>query len=121
MSHKCIVCEKQSHCFLCSNGKVQEMTGMMCKKCDIDNMAWVKDTEEIGNGEGNGEWKMHQKKKPKNQIQNKNNNNKKKHHNQDVGGEKIGTETTSIMQKGSNYQDGERGRGGRGDTNQQHV
>ena len=25
------------------------------------------------------------------------------------------------MRKGSNYQDGGRGRGGRGDTNQQHV
>ena len=94
---------------------------MMCKQCDIDDMAWVKDTGEIGNGEGNKEWKIHQKKKPKNQSQNKKNNNKNKHHNQDAEGGKTGTGTPSIMRKGSNYQDGGRGRGGRVDTNQQHV
>ena len=56
MSHKCIVCGGQFHGFPCSNGKVQEMNGMTCKQCDTDDMAWAKDTEKIGNEEGNEEW-----------------------------------------------------------------
>ena len=45
------------------------MTGMTCKMCDIDDMVWVENTEEIGNRVGNWEWKNHhKKKKPKNQI-----------------------------------------------------
>ena len=85
-------------------------------------MVWVENTEEIGNKVGNGKWKIHHKKKPKNQIQNTNNNNKNNHHNQDAWRGKTGTGPTGIIQKGSNYQDGGRGgRGGRRDINQQYV
>ena len=84
-------------------------------------MVLVENTEEIGNGVGNGEWKIHHKKKPKSQIQNTNKNNKNKHHNQDTVRGMTGTGPTSIIRKSSNYQDGGRRRGGRRDTNQQHV
>ena len=36
-SHKCAVSKGQFHGFLCSNRKVQEITGMACKKCDNNN------------------------------------------------------------------------------------
>ena len=89
------------------------MNGMTCKQCDTDEMAWVSDTEEIGNKERNEEWQMCQRNKTKNQSQKEKNNNKK-----------TGTGTTSIMRTGSKYQDGGRGRGGRigrSNTNQRHV
>ena len=139
-SHKCAVCEGRFHGFLCSNGNVQTMTGMMCKKCDNNNnvekntddqsennMVLVENTEKIGNEVGNGKWnKVRHIKKPMNKIQNTNNNNKKKHHNQDAGRGQTGTGPTGIIRKGSNYQDGGRGRRGREigereDMNTQHV
>ena len=85
------------------------MNGMTCKQCDIDEMAWATDTEEIGNKERNEEWQMCQRNKTKNQSQKEKNNNKK-----------TGTGTTSIMQTDYKYQDGGRGRG-RSNTNQRHV
>ena len=120
------------HGFLCSDGKVQAMIGMTCKKCDNNNvekntddrsknsdMVLVEETEGNGNKVVNGEWnKIQHKKKPKNQIQNKKNNNKNKHRNQDAGKGQTGRGPTSIIRTGPNYQGG---RGGRVDINQQHV
>ena len=54
MSHGCIKCEGRLHGYLCSNRNAEEMNGMTYKQCDSD-MAWVQDTEEIGNEEGKEE------------------------------------------------------------------
>ena len=81
-------------------------------------MVWVENTEEIDNEVGNEEWnKIQHNKKPNNQIQSTNNNNKNKQHNHDAGRGKTGTGPTSIIRKGSDYQDGRRGREGRRDMN----
>ena len=60
------------HGFLCSDGKMEAMVGMTCKKCNNNNveiqtidpnyMVWVEETEKIGNKVGNGERnKIHHK------------------------------------------------------------
>ena len=35
--HQCAVCEGRMHGFPCSDGKVETMVGMTCKKCDNNN------------------------------------------------------------------------------------
>ena len=90
LSHTCIKCEGRFHGFPCSGGKTDEMTGMMCKQCDAD-MAWTKDTEEIGK-EGDNEWQISQRDKMKNQSQQKKKINKKR-----------GIGPTSIMRQESKY------------------
>ena len=133
--HQGAVCEGRMHGFLCSDGKVEAMVGMTCKKCDNNNveentdnqsensdMVLVEETDGNGNKVVNGECnKIQYKKKPKNQIQNNNKNNKNKHRNQDAGKSQTGTGPTSIILTSPTYQSGQRGRGGKVDMDQQHV
>ena len=123
------------HGFLCSDGKMEAMVDVTCKKCDYNNvkkhidnrsgisMVLIEETEGNGNEVVNREWnKIHHTKKPKNQIQNK--NNKNKHHNQDAGRGQKGTGPTGIIQTSPNSEGGRGRRGGRGKRvhmNQQHV
>ena len=69
-SHKCAMCEGHMHGFLCSDGKVQAMISMTCKKCDNNNvekntddqsensMVWVEDIEK--NWQQSSKWRMEQ-------------------------------------------------------------
>ena len=90
VSHRCRACNGRLHGFPCSNGKSDELIGMICKQYEAEAM----EIEE--SAEGGDAWQVQQKSKSKSKDQNL-----------------IGKTSTlmSIMRTGSNYAHSRRGRG----------